>query len=439
VSDELPDQNTTPPTVPLAMPVGAPTDAFPPPVDRAAEPDTRRQRRGSSAGGTSWWPLALGIGVGLVFVVAALWLGQRIDKYELHAGSVRDTTGLIAVDGTEIYDPEGELALTTVGINRDVRRFQKLWADLTDDADREYLEPEVIDGDRTPEEAREQNEEAMVQSQDAAVVVALSYLGFAEPEGAQVLQTVPGTPGEELLDPGDVIVAVDGQPVTDDAALGEALIAFAPGESVTLSVRKGAAGDPVDIEATLVERPPPEPGQEPPPEDVARAGFLGVALQTFAVIDAPFEVSIDAGNIAGPSGGLAFTLGIIDLLTDGELTGDTRVAMTGEIRGDGSVGPIGGIRHKVTAAKRLDYELFLSPAANYAEAIAYAGDDIEVRCVDTAADAMLLLEEFGGNASDVVELPLVATEPVINLDDQQVTTCAEALSLAEAPTEAGGA
>ena len=35
----------------------------------------------------------------------------------------------------------------------------------------------------------------------------------------------------------------------------------------------------------------------------------------------PFDVAIDSGNIGGPSAGLAFTLTIIDLLTEGELTG----------------------------------------------------------------------------------------------------------------------
>lgn len=421
MSDELTDHNTTPATVPPVPPEYVP----PPP--------------GARAPGGSWWPLAAGVGVGIVFLIVALWLGQGIDKYELHAGSVRDTSGLIAVDGTEVYDPQGELALTTVGINRDVRRYQKLWADLVDDEDREFLDPELVDGDRTPDEAREQNEQAMVQSQDAAVVVALSYLGYAEPAGAQVLQTVPDTPGEALLDPGDVIVAVNDTEITDDAALGDELVKFGPGDTVTLSVRRAAAGEPVEIEATLIERPPPEPDAEPLPEEIANGGFLGVALQTFADIDAPFEVSIDAGNIAGPSGGLAFTLGIIEVLTPGELSGGIRVAMTGEIRGDGSVGPIGGIRHKVTAARRQGYEVFLAPAANYLEAFEYANDKIEVRCVETAADAMLILEEKGGDAEDVVELALEPSPPTIDADDGY-TSCAEVVSAGDTgATEAGGA
>jgi PDZ domain-containing protein len=367
--------------------------------------------------------LAAGIAVGLVVVVISLWLRQGVDKYALHAGSVRDTTGLISVEGGEIFDPEGELALTTVGIDRDVRRYEKLWASVRGDDDIEYVDPERIDGDRTPDEAREANEAAMVESQDAAVVVALSYLGFAEPAGAQVLQTVAGTPGEAALDPGDIVVAVDGEATLDDAAFGDAISGRRPGDTVTMTVRRGGTGEPVDVEATLIERPPPDAGEEPLPPGLAEGGFLGVSLQTFAEIDAPFEVSIDAGNIAGPSGGLAFTLGIIDLLTEGELTGDQRVAMTGEIRGDGSVGQIGGIRHKVTAARRLDYELFLAPAPNYLEALQFANGEIEVRCVETAADAMLILEEKGGNATEVVALPLEASPPVVDSSDEP--TCAE--------------
>ena len=53
------------------------------------------------------------------------------------------------------------------------------------------------------------------------------------------------------------------------------------------------------------------------------------------------HVTVDSGRVLGPSAGLAFTLSILDLLTPGELTGGGRVAVTGEILPDGSIGPIG--------------------------------------------------------------------------------------------------
>ena len=57
-------------------------------------------------------------------------------------------------------------------------------------------------------------------------------------------------------------------------------------------------------------------------------------------------------TVSGPSGGLAFTLTIIDELTPGNLTGGKKVAVTGTIDGDGTVGEVGGVPQKAVAAAR---------------------------------------------------------------------------------------
>ena len=72
------------------------------------------------------------------------------------------------------------------------------------------------------------------------------------------------------------------------------------------------------------------------PDDPNRTivGFLPFDTRR---VELPFDVSIDTGSIGGPAG-LAFTLTVIDGLSDGELTGGRRVAVTGTIDLDGSVG-----------------------------------------------------------------------------------------------------
>ena len=79
-------------------------------------------------------------------------------------------------------------------------------------------------------------------------------------------------------------------------------------------------------------------------------GFMGVA-----VLDAPwapFVVDFNLANVGGPSAGLMFSLAVVDKLTTGDLAGSTFVAGTGTINIDGKVGPIGGIEHKMAAARR---------------------------------------------------------------------------------------
>ena len=79
-------------------------------------------------------------------------------------------------------------------------------------------------------------------------------------------------------------------------------------------------------------------------------GFLGVG-----VLDAPwapFTIDFNLANIGGPSAGLMFSLAVVDKLTTGDLNDGKFVAGTGTITGDGKVGPIGGITHKMSPPRR---------------------------------------------------------------------------------------
>jgi PDZ domain-containing protein len=115
----------------------------------------------------------------------------------------------------------------------------------------------------------------------------------------------------------------------------------------------------------------------------AALGFLGSRM------DAD-RVRIDTGHVGGPSGGLAFTIALIDVLTPGELTGGHTVAVTGTIADDGAVGRVGGIRLKTLAARTAGVELFLVPEANYREAVANAGPMrvVPVRDLRSALDTL---------------------------------------------------
>ena len=77
--------------------------------------------------------------------------------------------------------------------------------------------------------------------------------------------------------------------------------------------------------------------------------MLGVLLRT--KFDFPVKVSINAGDVGGPSAGMMFSLAIFDKLTPGALTGGAKIAGTGTIAGDGKVGPIGGIQQKLVGAR----------------------------------------------------------------------------------------
>ncbi len=122
--------------------------------------------------------------------------------------------------------------------------------------------------------------------------------------------------------------------------------------------------------------------------------------------DLPVHVSVSTPDVGGPSAGLAFTLGIMDVLTKGSLTGGQKVATTGTMDLNGCVGPIGGMHQKVLAVKASGAVEFLVPRSEYTEAEKYAGS-LKVVPVDDTDDALAALTALGGG-THVVPTPTAA-------------------------------
>jgi len=99
---------------------------------------------------------------------------------------------------------------------------------------------------------------------------------------------------------------------------------------------------------------------------------IGVLVRQAADIHLPFSVGIDAGNVGGPSAGLAFALEVLEDLGR-DVDHGYRVAATGEIQLDGSVGPIGGIVQKTIGVRHSGIDVFLVPVDNAPLARQHAG------------------------------------------------------------------
>jgi PDZ domain-containing protein len=323
-----------------------------------------------------WW-VSGGVFAVLVAVLAATLIIEV--PYEIIApGSVTPTNGRVQVEsGTPTYPPANEIDFVTVSVDTHVTVLEKFQADHDGDVE---IEKRTV----SPAQDTQVNTALMVQSKDTAVLVALQKLGYdLGSDGAQVVEVVQGMPADGVVQPGETIVAIDGTPITTTAGLREVFGAHAPGDTLTLEL-EGTDGARRTASVTLGENP-----------DKPGSAFLGVSLQDR--VHLPFEVTVDSGRVLGPSAGLAFTLAILDVLTPGELSGQ-RVAVTGEIAPDGSIGPIGGIREKVTTVRRAGIKVFIVPQANYDEAKAKAGDSIQIIPVSTLDDALAALAGLGGNA-----------------------------------------
>jgi PDZ domain-containing protein len=228
----------------------------------------------------------------------------------------------------------------------------------------------------------------MSDSQDKARKVALERLGYKVKtihRGVFLEDVDPKFPVAKVLKPGATIVEADGKPVRDRQALIDAIAAHRPGQRIRLGFR--ALGDATLQHATVKLR-------ERPDTHKAQLGVQPVDQVGYVF---PIDVEITIKRVGGPSAGLAFTLAILDRLSPGRLLGHERVAVTGTIELDGSIGPVGGVDHKAEAAIREGAKLFIVPPDEYAQAKKTAGRRLEVEKAATLDQALAILHRFGGD------------------------------------------
>jgi Lon-like protease len=224
------------------------------------------------------------------------------------------------------------------------------------------------------------NLQDMARSQDIAAAVAERAAGYrvvASPDGALVAYVDPTAPAAGKLVPNDVITAVDGRRVRTPFDLRRLISNRRPGRSVKLTVR-GTDGLRTVTMRTIAT-----------PQDRRRA-MIGIVSAQQAQIDMPIPVTVDTGNVGGPSAGLALALEIFAKLGH-DVDRGYKVAATGEIFLDGSVGRIGGVRQKIFGARQSDVDILLVPAGDNARAARSNAGHVRVIPVKTFAQALRTL------------------------------------------------
>jgi len=357
-------------------PASPPPSWAPPPV-----PPKRRRR-----------PLVVAGTVAGAIVVVALLAGTliRLPYVLIAPGNAQSVERVVKVEGAPTFPHRGRLLLLTVSVSGERPNLFTYLSGYFDENTDVVPEDEVLQG-KTREEDQRLNKLEMADSQMTAKRVALERLGYTVPAtgtGAAVIAVQKGAPADGKLRVGDVITAIDGQPVTLSEELGRAIRTRPPGQPVTFTVDRDGKPTEVTVATRAAER-----GACP-----GRAQIGVVTRTRNEKFDFPVDVKIDTGRISGPSAGLAFTLTIIDDLTPGDLTGGKKVAVTGTIQPGGAVGPIGGVQQKAVTADRAGAKLFLVPMPELKDARSRAGD-LKVVGIRTLDDALTELAKAGGEPS----------------------------------------
>jgi Lon-like protease len=322
--------------------------------------------------------LAILLSVVLLVVLtgfALTWI--ETDHYIVLPDRARPTDPLVEIPGEQADQDDSGIYMVDVRVGR-ANLLERIWPGIHEGASllpEQAVNPHGVSD--TQRRASSLND--MSRSQLVAIAVALEHLGRdveVTPLGAEVTLVLPDSPADGVVQIGDVIVAVNGEKVKTTEELQDAFTNVTPGDEVELTVRRENKPQTISV------------GTRAADDDPQRA-VMGVEVQNAEEFHFPVDVEIDAGNIGGPSAGLAFALDIVDEMGEDLDRGRTIVA-TGALALDGTVLPIGGVKQKAIGAREAGADVFLVPDGNFDEA-QNAVDDLRVIPLSTFDEALSAL------------------------------------------------
>jgi PDZ domain-containing protein len=343
----------------------------------------------------------------LVLLTVVVMASVRIQRWEIAPGEAMTVSSRIGFMPTKEGDAVPQRYVADNGI-RFVTAFGGQLSIL--DSILGWLDPYVrVDtytehfGEQTPTSSRRLGFQAMTGAKQIAEYVAMSKVGLEATleEGPILVEQVicQDAPSENSacvnLQVGEQITHINGVETQTLSLLAAQMKNRKVGESVVLTVLPYVAPNeeserkPKKVTVTLMASPD---------DERAIVGFIPADTR---VTSLPFDVNISTTDIGGPSAGLAFTLALLDELTEGNLMGKGRVAATGTMDENQNVGAIGALEQKAVAVRDAGVTLFLVPAGQSPDemkaARAAAGSGVRIVQVGTLDDALKELRRNGGS------------------------------------------
>lgn len=318
--------------------------------------------------------LGLAVIIAVTPVPFVAWApGETIDVMGESQG-----TPVLNVSGIPTYPSTGTLRATTVSatsVDSRLNLYAAVAAYLAADRaviPREAVYPVGLDAG-TVQEAQAAE---MDTSQLTATAAALRAAGQQVTEVPMVTQVTESGPANGKLHVGDLITAVDGNPVSTVEGLRAAIRSHAVGDTVTFAVVHEGVSMNVEVKTSESNTSPP-------------VSFVGIVTEIGYLVTPKVTFAIDPA-IGGPSAGLVFALAVYDKVTPGDLLAGRNVAGTGTISGTGEVGAVGGVLQKIAAAKAAGATIFVLPRANCGD-VGGAPEGIRLVSVSRLSEAVTAL------------------------------------------------
>ena len=332
-------------------------------------PESRRAR----SSGVAVWLI-----VGALILAAAGYL-YHPPVVVLRPGITLDVAQDITISGVETTDVTGEYLLTSVRLVQP-NALGALWSMVFTD-EQVVSASEVIPRGVDDRDYFQQQREIFRQSEIISAGAAAQAAGMdvsVTGTGAEVNDVVPGTPAARVLEPGDVVVEVDGDRIRLSTDFQRIVRSSPAGTEFDVTVERESRRVQVQMQSTRLSG--------------AAEGTVGVGVfittRDFDV-DLPFDIEFRARQIGGPSAGLIYALAITDLLDERDYADGRTIAATGTMDIDGSVGAVGGVAPKAVAVDDAGADVFFVPDREMDDVII---DSLNVQGVSDLEGALEALE-----------------------------------------------
>ena len=389
------EENST--TMDTSVPFPPPTVQNVPLDDGSASETARINRR-------LWWalPILTVAWIGLIAIVAASLTPLKL--WELAPGSAEQVSNRLSFDKAALSKvmryPAKTPVLFVTAFGSKLTALDAFAGALDKDVDVQTYKERY--GTSTPTEQQRLGYQSMTTAKQIAEYVAYTRLGLDASfvYGDIIIEELvclenPGPMSAcKQLQLGDTITTLDGEPTPTLLDLAPLMADKKPGDIVTLTIKPANLPEGSSLED--VKRIQLIADPDTPTRPII--GFIPADTRT---VQLPFEVDIDTDQIGGPSAGLAFTLALLDELTPGDLMGGVKVAATGTIEEDETVGAIGALAQKAVAVKAAGAKVFLVPKGQSEEELAdarrAAGPSVRIEPVADLTEALAILESLGGS------------------------------------------
>ena len=351
------------------------------------------------------WPGAFIVLLIVVLLAALIAARTSINYYVLTPGDAQPVSQFIDVPAADNHPLTGKILLTDVYVTQ-LNALNYLRYRFFDSDSQIVSGPDLLGPSTNQNQYLDQGYLEMAQAQSFATAAALSHLGYTVTStnaGALIFGIASDSPAASTLQVAQVITGVNDTPVTTDCSLVAALHGLTPGQRVALKVEDSSinsVGDfvngPIVTKSVTLGTPPKGLVDTTCGTPTRPTAYLGIEPQTQQDWHFPVKVTVHTQNIGGPSAGLAMTLGIIDRLSSGRLTGNRIVAATGTIDQNGAVGDVGGVAEKTVAVERAGATVFFVPSVELRAAESKATPQLHVYAVNNLDQVLRILERLGG-------------------------------------------